>query len=497
MKDRFGDVSSKRFWVKVPYTPPPSPEEPSKPTFSEIKQFREEFGLDRDLNPATEQQQINNRIYDLLAAWSNPQTPEGEVARSSAEKWGVPMRPVDVAEMEYREWYIEADGPLIEEWGYSHYPSSYAGYRVNEAAGGIIEIGFTASQSERIAELIQQVHPAAPDRITAMSPAPTQPRMSLESLEEEVLTLTESDPELSSWVKEVGLAESGNVVVVGTSNVAATEARLLQRFGTLNRLEVLLRPEPEELLSGRYRQGGRMLAGERIATDWTPNSAPLWTWATAGFGAVEKKFLENEKRYVKTRFLLTAGHAGNTGAFIYRIANRNLGPYARREQGEKIGRVGRDPFFEGSAKIDALAMRFDGDGLAPRRIFGEDGHRPSVGPAAVAHIGEHLCTSGAASNRVKCGKVIGFNHVNDKDHPQTVGVITVLGLGTIPGDSGAPVWNPRTGRSVGLIQGRALEGNKKRRWVQPLLTTQIGKGRKIVGALNATVMGSLSLITGP
>lgn len=496
VKDRLGNVSSKRFWVKVPYAPPPSPEEPSKPTFSEIKQFREEFGLDRDLNPATEQNQINNRIYDLLAAWSNPQTPEGEVARSSAEKWGVPMRPVDVVEMEYREWYLEVDGPLIEEWAYAHFPNSYGGYEVDHRGGGLIRIGFTSNQSERVAEFIDQAHPAAAARITSMVSPPARSLLDVGALEEQVLSLSESDPELHSLVTEVSGAEKGAVVHVGASNVAAAETRLTQLLGSLAGIEVVYVPEAEELQSGRFRQGGRMLAGEWIATDWKPKVAPNWTWATAGFGAVEKHFLQNEKRWVKTPFLLTAGHAGEKNSFLYRITTPE--PTSTiQDRGEKIGWVERDPYHEGAEVIDALAIHLNGDGLAPKRIFGEDGQRPSVGTAGVAREGKLLCVSGAASDRVRCGHVIGFNHVDPPGRQKHLGVITVLGLGTKKGDSGAPVWNPRTGQSVGLLEGYPKHGNLRRRFVQPLLTTPIGKERNIPGALHANLMGDLHLITGP
>lgn len=44
---------------------------------------------------------------------------------------------------------------------------------------------------------------------------------------------------------------------------------------------------------------------------------------------------------------LDAGHMGITGAFMYREENgRSLTEQQRRERGEKIGRVGRDSFWE-------------------------------------------------------------------------------------------------------------------------------------------------------
>src|SRR5262249_53018353 len=46
IEDSEQHVASKRFWVNIPYTPPPNPEEPKRPTFAEVKTFREAYGLD-------------------------------------------------------------------------------------------------------------------------------------------------------------------------------------------------------------------------------------------------------------------------------------------------------------------------------------------------------------------------------------------------------------------------------------------------------------------
>ncbi len=102
--DSEGNTSSERFSDNVPYTPPPDPEVPEAPRFKDVLNFREEFGLDLDLKG--NQRAINERVFQLIADWHDPSTPAGEVARATMDRWGVPLRAVDAAEMEYRESYI-------------------------------------------------------------------------------------------------------------------------------------------------------------------------------------------------------------------------------------------------------------------------------------------------------------------------------------------------------------------------------------------------------
>jgi hypothetical protein len=153
--------------------------------------------------------------------------------------------------------------------------------------------------------------------------------------------------------------------------------------------------------------------------------------------------------------------------------------------------VGRDAFWEGARAVDVLATRLDADGLAPRNIFG---HGP-VGPAQIAWKGETLCASAAKTGHIECGRVVGFRQSYLQGNTaHTIGEIFVKGLEVHKGDSGAPVWDPRTGASVGIISAHP-HPNSDNAEVQPLLTTPYGrnKQKQLVGALNATVMGSGSL----
>ncbi len=55
------------------------------------------------VDPVEDETQLNDRIFESINAWL-----EGDpVARATTEKWGVPLRTKDAAELEFRERYLE------------------------------------------------------------------------------------------------------------------------------------------------------------------------------------------------------------------------------------------------------------------------------------------------------------------------------------------------------------------------------------------------------
>ncbi len=194
-------------------------------------------------------------------------------------------------------------------------------------------------------------------------------------------------------------------------------------------------------------------------------------------------------------FLLTAGHAGDVGTMMYRFDSEpTVNSEAERKRGQKIGRVGRNALKNGNGRIDAAAMRFAGDGLAPHFIYGEQGNRPMIGGEGVARRGQTLCISGSRTNHVRCGPVVGIKYVKYDNDPIKRGFLVVDGLSTRKGDSGAPAWNPRTHASIGIVSGGHLHGTVS--YIQPLLNTPTGRNTHVEGALNATQMGNLQIIRG-
>jgi len=100
----------------------------------QIIRDRAYYGLDRDL--AGEQAAIVRRAESLLSAWRRGDP----VARwtSEEEAFGMPLRAAEQVELEYRATYREHFQDLVEEgdWVAKNAPTTYAGYELDEAAGG-------------------------------------------------------------------------------------------------------------------------------------------------------------------------------------------------------------------------------------------------------------------------------------------------------------------------------------------------------------------------
>jgi hypothetical protein len=115
-----------------------------------------------------------------------------------------------------------------------------------------------------------------------------------------------------------------------------------------------------------------------------------------------------------------------------------------------------------------------------------------VGPPAVARIGTELCFSGVTTGRTKCQTVIARRTFRESGFQEKMYVVP---FDAGHGDSGSPVWNPRTGAAVGLISARAPNDHRLT-FVAPLLKMPHESAVKAPGALSAPGMYSLNLITG-
>jgi hypothetical protein len=126
----------------------------------------------------------------------------------------------------------------------------------------------------------------------------------------------------------------------------------------------------------------------------------------------------------------------------------------------------------------------------PYYIFVNGENLKPAGAAGVTRPGETLCMSGAYSNRRLCGEVVGVRVRNEGTPGRQLFIVTRFA--GIPGDSGAPVWSPRTGRSVGILSGGPHNGTYKD-WVTPLVVPRGFSAEKVPGVLNAPGMGALHL----
>ncbi len=476
--DRFGRTTSERFWVNVPYTPPPPPGAPVPPKFNDIKQFREEYGLEV-IFPVANEIELNERIFDLIGAWRNPSSPEGQVARASMDRWGVPLRPEDVAEMEYREQYIELNGPKIDSWGEASYPNSYAGYYVDHRAGGRIRVGLTGDQAPVQSLASPGGGLMAWDRVAPFPAIPTKSRVSLAGAESQILNAANGS---EAWndLTDIGLDDRTNTVLVGSKNVAQTQSLITQLLGPGAPVTMISRPYGIEPAAGRNRRSGRLLAGDRLF------NIPHEEECTANFGAFETRNQKSNGEDINAKFLLTAGHCFPIDTEVTRADNQAAIEPVR------VGQVTRSGYRAGTYRTDAEAIRLKGGPPPPLHIYRRGDSPLPVGQATPAQKENRLCTSGVRTDVKQCGKVlrrytVHLKHFNVKTYEVALFVQT--------GDSGAPVWNPRTGAAIGIVS-YLDESRPGVAWVTPLQPIpDVEPAGSAPGALRADGMYHLNLLT--
>jgi sugar lactone lactonase YvrE len=484
--DHAGGSASKRFWVDIPEPPPPpAPGTPTPPRFADILRFRDEYGLEK-VFPVANEIERNERIFDLIKAWY-----EGEaVARASWERWGVPLRPQDVAEMEYREWYMAVNIPRIEEWATQNRSSTYAGYYMDHPAGGILRVGFTQDQAGALAQLKQQPGMVAVDRIEAYPTTPTSPRISLQATFDQVEAAWGSDPVLASLVTGTGVDERSNKVEVTGTDPVQIESRLKLLLGSGAPVKGVYEAMGEEF-KPRDRVNGRIRAGDHIFGRGAGGSLG---GCTVGFGAWDRIGTKPNGEAKIAPFVMTAAHCGEIGTVFERGESNAEGTIFLGTL-KKFGHVGRTAFVNGGApfETDAALVKLNAGDLMPRYIYKDVGSLKPVEEAGRPWPGETLCFSapGAEVTKHPCGEFIGVRVRKLLGIKRYVLIARFAGM---PGDSGGPVWSPRLQRSVGIILGGPGEG-KYQGWVTPLLVPRNHEyhAAKVPGALNAPGLGTFHL----
>jgi hypothetical protein len=181
-------------------------------------------GLDLDLDG--NRKAILRRAKLLRAAWLRGEP----VARWTAleEAWGMPLRPQDQVEMEYRDTYREHFQDLIEEgdWVEKNAPSTYAGYELSDSEGGIIYVGFTAEQDAMLERLKSRL--IAPERF---KPFPVPPTRTEAELEEIWSNFPPEDSPLWDLVNSTHIDYLANKIAVGTEHVARVKRLIANLYG--------------------------------------------------------------------------------------------------------------------------------------------------------------------------------------------------------------------------------------------------------------------------
>ncbi|HEU5252650.1 MAG TPA: DUF6531 domain-containing protein [Solirubrobacterales bacterium] len=477
--DRLGEASSRRFWVNIPYTPPPDPEAEEPPRFSEILSFREEFGLDLDLKG--NEIAINDRIFDLMGAWHNPSTPEGEVARATAQKWSVPLREVDAAELEFRERFLTADGPLISAWGASTHAANYAGFYIDHRSGGKLRVGFTGSQDSVVESLKQVSGLVAPDRTTPFPVQPQHPLSALNSLAEDLVQQLPQSP-IGGIVRKVGLETPRNRVTVGSSDPGAALSYLNSTYGAGAPVDVVFAPAASPRLSERALDH-RLFGG-----DWIASEGRRDEYCSLGFGAEERRFQKSTGQWLKYEFALTAGHCWGVGSEVARVGAVGNG------RGELVfGTVRRRTYEKDYSGFnsDGEAILLENDFNPPKVVHLGEGKAQRVVGAEVSRPGVVLCTSGTTTGN-DCGPArepfISTEYGREW--------VVQTDAKTDYGDSGGSVWNPVTGRAVGLTVS-GPEQTPSETWFSPLRQVERPSGPPIPGLLellDATGGGKFNIV---
>jgi YD repeat-containing protein len=435
--DFLGHSTAERFFVTIPQQPPPDPEAPPRPSFEQIKQFREEFGLDREHNYTEEQ--MTALILELLYEWEL----QKPTAMLAIEKWGVPLRSPEVAELEYREQYIEQFAELIPEWAQEHAPTTYGGYYVDNRAGGIIYVGFTANQQSQVEALKQSAGLIAPGQVREYPTPPATSIATVEATEESVAEYIAANQKISQETTRLGAEPGSATIRVGASNPSEVRTYLEAHFGSGASIETYLDQAFGHPELSRYTTNGPINPGDAIMSNKKScgNERVCWGDCTAGFGA--RAFVGNQQgQPTYAWFTLTAGHCFSNEEKVNRSTNAQDDP-------KPLGTVRRYAWGSSGQKgvTDAEAIQVDPDVVSGNVFIGNPRSLLPMRGVMRARIGTTLCRSGR-NGGVNCG-IARRLFWTEYDGRWTREVEMTGGGAT--GDSGGPIWNARTEKAVGLV----------------------------------------------
>ena len=190
------------------------------------------YGLDRDL--AGDRPARVRRAEGLLAAWRRGEP----VARwtSEEEAFGMPLRAFEQSELEYRDTYREHFQDMVEggDWVKRNAADSWAGYELDEEAGGIIWVGFTKEPEALLEKLRRRL--IAPERFQLF---PVQPRYTETQLEEIWFSFPRPKSPLWDLVNSTSIHYIANKIEVSTEHVARVRRLIAEEYGPEAPFEVV------------------------------------------------------------------------------------------------------------------------------------------------------------------------------------------------------------------------------------------------------------------
>ena len=437
-----GHQTAEKFFVVMPQQPPPNPEAVPKPSFESIKQFREEYGLDRE-HPLTESQ-MNRLGLELLYEWES-QLP---TAMYSTDKWGVPLRQPEISELEYRERYIAQAGPAIETWAESNAPTTYGGYYVDNRAGGLIYVGFTGNQLEKVTTLKASGALEVSSVIREFPTPPIRSIYSAEATEVDVAEFVQENAAARAITSTIGMEPGSTKIRVESTDPVQDQQLLTGHFGASAEIQTVAAEEAAPAFS-RYKASGPINGGDQLESNGGE--------CTAGFGATQKA---GALRGIATEkyFVLTAAHCFGLETRVYRAS-----PSGQRSP---VGRVRRQGFGAGfgpggPVSNDGEAILLDNPAFLSGRLFvGNPNVLMGMKGIEYPRKGITVCHSGIYGG-VDCGPVKRSFWKVFKPVEYVVRVIET-GAHAAAGDSGGPFWNPANEKAIGLTSLRLGAAHKNK-----------------------------------
>ena len=368
-----------------------------------------------------------------------------------------------------------------------------------------MRIGFLGDQEDQLADLESSLSLVGGSRLSVYPNPPTTPYVSVRATTQSVMGAIESNSTLADLVVSVEDDEAGRATRVGTPNVAQVENILDQMVGASAPVEVEYEAGDGALLEGRYRNNGRMRAGDYInGAEYTElgNATGRNKPCTAGFGAEDRRSRPNGGEIIRL-FLLTAGHCyTKTEQEVWRAPQDESQEFDDAGKSE-VGWLRRNAlqYAElGGVRTDGAAIRIKQGGIVPRARWGWDGNALPTKPARKARKRNTVCYSGAISKTVACGRIVARSlNWNPDDAPYGLaGYWVRFPYDRRPqrGDSGAPVWNLRTGASIGLVSASRPHDSATETLVAPLLHPPNMPANRVPGILHHLGMAPLQLKLG-
>ncbi|MEJ7785837.1 MAG: DNRLRE domain-containing protein [Solirubrobacteraceae bacterium] len=359
-------------------------------------------------------------------AWSDP------AMQAGIDEYGHPLTATEMQELERRGTVEEATESSIDRYvsGNAAANTAYAGAYVDQAAGGLIYLGFT-NDAEMHKNAIAAGHPS-PDRLRAFTAARSGEDLDAlqDRVEADIPTLQAEGYEVTGVLQSV---RNNNVQVAVPNPTADQQTRLQQKYGPGVELTAMGRAQNRRL--SRMKRYQRIFAGLRLIAGGRCTSA-----------FTMRRVLSNgKKRYYHS----TAGHCRNA---------------SWSQGGRRIGKTVANYWDNPGSNVDAQLISAR-PSRRTSRIFEPARTRivrsvQKTGRKREIEAGQ-ICKSGINTPGVTCGNVVSIRfRAPDPDVGRYFANQRLTDIYSGPGDSGSPIYKKRGRRSavaIGILKGGPVD----------------------------------------